>query len=73
MKIHTAKELGQEIKRQRKAVGLTQKTLSDFTGVSTSFLSDLENGKETAEIGRTIKVVLTLGLDIELHQRNSNS
>ena len=40
-----------------------------FTGFSISFISDLENGKSTAEIGKAIYLANVLGLDIDIKSR----
>ena len=48
---------------------MTQAALAEFTGFSVSFLSDLENGKETAELGKALYLVNLLGLDAELRKR----
>jgi transcriptional regulator with XRE-family HTH domain len=69
MKISDAKDLGNAIRNRRKELGYTQKYISEYTGFSASFLSELENGKETAEIGRALMVVSVLGLDIEIEAR----
>ena len=47
----------------------TQAYLAEFTGFSTSFISDLERGKTTAEIGKTITLINLLGLDLMLEKR----
>jgi transcriptional regulator with XRE-family HTH domain len=70
MKISNAKEFGEEIRRRRKSLNYTQQFLSDFTGFSVSFISDLENGKVTAELGKALYIANILGLDIELKERN---
>jgi transcriptional regulator with XRE-family HTH domain len=70
MKISNAKEFGEEIRRRRKRLNYTQQFLSDFTGFSVSFISDLENGKATAELGKALHIANILGLDIELKERN---
>ena len=57
------------IRARRKELGLTQAALAEFTGFSVSFLSDLENGKETAELGKALYLVNLLGLDAELRKR----
>ena len=49
MKITSTMEFGRTIRNKRKKLGYTQAQLSEYTGFSTSFISDLENGKETAE------------------------
>ena len=62
-------DFGKELKRRRKELGYTQAYISEFTGFSVSFISDLENGKPTAEIGKAIKYANLLGLDVKLDAR----
>ena len=54
--ITDAKSFGEALRRRRKELGYTQAFLSEFSGFSVSFISDLENGKSTAEQeGRILK------------------
>ena len=69
MIVSTAKEFGAAIRARRTELGMTQAALAEFTGFSVSFLSDLENGKETAELGKALYLVNLLGLDMELRKR----
>ena len=69
MKITDAASLGNVIRSRRKKLNYTQGYISEITGLSVSFLSDLENGKPTAEIGKTIEVINLLGLDILVEVR----
>jgi y4mF family transcriptional regulator len=69
MIVSTAKEFGAAIRARRKELGLTQAALAEFTGFSVSFLSDLENGKQTAELGKALYLANLLGLDAELRKR----
>lgn len=69
MKITSAEDFGKVIQRQRKRRGYTQAYLAEVTGFSTSFISDLENGKPTAEIGKAIFLANLLGLDVEMKER----
>lgn len=69
MKITDAASLGNAIRLRRKELKYTQGYISEITGLSESFLSDLENGKPTAEIGKTIEVINLLGLDILVEAR----
>ena len=69
MKITDAASLGNAIRLRRKELKYTQGYISEITGLSISFLSDLENGKPTAEIGKTIEVINLLGLDILVEAR----
>ena len=61
--------LGQTIKERRKEMGITQLYLSQATGLSTTFISDVENGKVTAEIGKVLKLGNILGMDLKVERR----
>ena len=69
MKITDSKSLGNAIRERRKELNYTQACLSEFTGFSISFISDLERGKATAEIGKTIQLINILGLDLSVERR----
>ena len=69
MKINDTKSFGDVIKERRKKLGYTQKYISDVTGISASFISDLENGKSTIEIGKAIYLANLLGIDVVLNER----
>ncbi|OEY23559.1 hypothetical protein A0K93_03240 [Corynebacterium sp. BCW_4722] len=57
--------LGHFVRTNRKEKGLTQQDLADLSGVSDRFLRELEKGKSSAEIGKVITVLATLGFDLE--------
>ncbi len=63
-KISSVAELGRAVRRKRRAIGVRQADLAALAGVGTRFLSELENGKETAEIGKVLLVCKRLGLDV---------
>ena len=67
----TPKELGKFIKKERKAMGLTQADLALTSGTGKRFISDLENGKATCQIGKTLTVLKTLGQRVTLSSRHS--
>ena len=69
MKITSTMEFGRTIRNKRKKLGYTQAQLSEYTGFSTSFISDLENGKETAELGKALFLLQLLGLDLVINNR----
>lgn len=69
MKINNAKTLGIAIRERRKELHYTQAYLSEFTGYSTSFISEVERGKATAEIEKVFQLVQVLGLDIFVEKR----
>ena len=72
MKITSTADFGKVIRSKRKKLGYTQAQLSEYTGFSTSFISDLENGKETAELGRALFLMQLLGLDLVICDRGGD-
>ena len=59
-------DIGKIVKRERKALGLTQADLALTSGTGLRFISDLENGKPTCQLGKTMTVLQTLGLLLEV-------
>lgn len=59
-------ELASEIKKRRQALELTQIKLAKLAGVSSSFVHNLENGKETVALDRLLLVTGILGLRLVL-------
>jgi len=57
-------ELGKVIRGARKSKGLTQQKFADLAGVGRRFLSELEQGKQTLEIGKVIKVASAAGIQL---------
>lgn len=66
MQIKNVSELGKTIRETRKSLGLTQADLAISANVGVRFIVDLENGKETAQVGKVLQVCQMLGLKIEL-------
>ena len=71
MVVNNAADFGKALKKRRKELGYTQRYISEFTGFSISFISDLENGKKTAELGKAIYLANMLGLDIAVNARGN--
>lgn len=71
MLVNNAADFGKALKKRRKELGYTQRYISEFTGFSISFISDLENGKSTAELGKAIYLANMLGLDIAVNARGN--
>jgi len=67
--IQSAEDLGQLVRAHRKSKGLTLEMVSGLGNLSTRFLSEFERGKETAEIGKILKALRTLGLNIIVQPR----
>ncbi len=69
MIINDAADFGKALRKRRKQLKYTQSFLSDFSGLSVSFISDLERGKTTAELGKALFLANLLGLDLTLSGR----
>jgi transcriptional regulator with XRE-family HTH domain len=69
MIVSSTEDFGRLLRKRRKELGYTQRYLSEFTGFSISFISDLENGKPTSELGKAIYLTNMLGIDISLNTR----
>ena len=59
---NTVEEIGKLLREERRRQHVTQSQLAGLAGTGVRFISDLENGKPTAELGKVLKVVRTLGL-----------
>ncbi len=68
-KIQTIEELGRLARAHRKQRHLTLETVSGLGNLSTRFLSEFERGKETAEIGKVLKALRILGLEVIVQPR----
>ncbi len=64
--IDSVAELGRAIRTERKALGLTQADLAAACAVSLRFLSEVERGRESAGVGRVLRVLKMLGLQVVL-------
>ena len=49
--------LGRQIRAARKTMGLSQSEVAEVAGCSQRFVSELERGKKTAEIGKVLAVI----------------
>ena len=66
MQIKKIEDIGKLVKETRKKQGFTQIQLAQLTNVGARFLSDLENGKPTCEVGKTLKILANLGIRLEV-------
>lgn len=69
-RVETPRDIGLAVRRKRKEQGILQEKAAGLSGVGTKFLSQLENGKETAEIGKILQVLRSLGLEIYIYPRS---
>lgn len=68
MIITSMKDIGNLVKETRKKQELTQVQLAQLSNVGVRFLSDLENGKPTCEVEKTLKVLSNLGIKLMVQE-----
>lgn len=65
-RVLTPAEIGDVIRTARKAAGLRQYELAGAAGVGLRFLVELERGKPTAQLGKTLQVLQALGCTLDV-------
>lgn len=65
-RIYTPASLGDAIRHYRTETGLTQAQLAEAAGLQRSYLSELENGKETEQLKRVFRLLRQLGVRMTL-------
>lgn len=61
-------EVGKIISAARRHRGLTQMQLARSVGVTQNWLSEVENGKDTAQVGRILRVLSFLKVRLEVSE-----
>ena len=67
--IISAEDIGKLVRAHRKAQSATQAEFASLCAVGVRFISDLENGKPTMELGKVLHVLHCLGLELTIHPR----
>ena len=61
----SAEQVGGVVKSVRKSLGVTQRQLALTAGTGLRFVIDLEKGKPTCQLGKTLTVLNTLGIGVD--------
>ncbi|WP_198541107.1 helix-turn-helix transcriptional regulator [Mesorhizobium sp. LCM 4577] len=69
LEIVSASDLGRLVRRAREGRHLSQQSFADLAGVGRRFLSELENGKATLELGKVLKVAHAAGISLLARER----
>ena len=69
----SSSELGSLIQKRRRQLKLKHPDLALASGTGVRFISDLENGKETCQIGLCLKVLATLELRLSVADPSAES
>ena len=56
--------LGRKVRELRRAQKITQAQLAGLANTGIRFIGDLENGKETCHIGKMLRVLAALGVEM---------
>jgi y4mF family transcriptional regulator len=67
----TPRDIGNAIRQARRNQGLRQDQLAGAANVGVRFVSELESGKATAQLGKTLAVARALGMTISITEPNS--
>jgi HTH-type transcriptional regulator/antitoxin HipB len=71
--ISDTRTLGELIRTRRAALGLRQPDLALTANVGIRFIVDIENGKETCQVGLTLRLLKALGIGLTAHVTPVNS
>jgi len=63
---YTPEKIGALVRTARKRLDVTQRNLAMTSGTGLRFISELEKGKPTCQLGKVLTVLQTLGIKIDL-------
>ena len=67
--LREADQFGEAIRVFRKRRGLTQQQVANMAGCSLMYVSNLERGKTSAELGKALKILDVLDVEISFSDR----
>lgn len=67
--VTTVADIGRIAREKRKSQQATIELLSNYANLSPRFISEFERGKETAQIGKVLQALHSLGLDLAIVPR----
>lgn len=73
MRVSSARDLGFEVRRARRARKMTQAELAERAGLRRTWVSRLEAGRENPTFGNLLAVLDALQLDLDLTLRGTHS
>ncbi len=66
-------ELGQIAEKTRSELGLRQTDLHCLTKLATRFIGEVEHGKESAQIGKVMKLLDSMGLEVVVRPKSDQT
>ncbi len=73
MVIITVMELGMRVRERRKELGMSQTMLAERVRTTRQWISYLERGKRTTEVGMVLDTLRALGLFVDVRTRDPKS
>jgi len=67
-RVYSGTSLGAALRHYRREAGLSQAELAERTGLNRTYLSALEQGKETEQVKRFLQVLKQLGVRMTLQK-----
>jgi HTH-type transcriptional regulator/antitoxin HipB len=67
-RIYSPESIGAAIRHYRRQAGLSQADLAREAGISREYLSRLENGQETEQLRRILRLLRKLGLRMSIQE-----
>ena len=71
--IHNPSELGRLASQTRSELGLRQADVHAHTKLATRFIGEVEHGKETAQIGKVMDMLESLGLELVIRSKSDKA
>lgn len=68
-RVENAHDVGSLIRAHRKSQHLTLEKVSGLSHLGMRFISEVERGKETAELGKVLELLYKIGLDVIIQPR----
>jgi len=66
-----SESIGEIVKKERRALGLSQRELGDLATTGLNFVSQLERGKPTVRLDKVNALLKVLGLQLSVTRINS--
>jgi transcriptional regulator with XRE-family HTH domain len=71
--VHNPSELGRLASQTRTKLGLRQSDLHAYTKLATRFIGEVEHGKETAQIGKVMEMLESMGLELVVRPKSDKT
>lgn len=71
--VHTPGQLGYVAEQTRSELGLRQTDLHAYTKLATRFIGEVEHGKETAQLGKVMAMLESMGLEIVIRPKSDQT